>query len=143
MGTVALTNKNFEDYVSKDGILIIDWWAPWCGPCKVFAPVFDKAAERYPDITFAKVNTEDEPDLAGSFQINAVPTLMVFRDQILVFEQPGVLRAEQLDELLSKVKELDMNEVRKEVEEHEREHVHDADGDCCGGEHGHGHDHDA
>jgi thioredoxin 1 len=123
MALVALTKENFEEHVQKDGVLVVDWWAPWCGPCKVFAPIFEKAAERTPDVTFAKIDTDAEPELAGSFQISAVPTLMVFRDRVLVFEQAGVLRAEALDELVKQVKGLDMAEVRRNIEEQEKEHA--------------------
>ncbi len=123
MPTVTLTSKNFEEYVKQGGALVVDWWAPWCGPCKVFAPIFEQASDRMGDVTFAKINTDEEPDLAGSFQISAIPTLMVFRDQILIFEQAGVLRADALDELIGKVKALDMEEVRREVAKQEEAHA--------------------
>jgi thioredoxin 1 len=140
MPTVTLTDKNFEEQVSKGGVMIVDFWAPWCGPCKVFAPIFEQAAERHPDVTFAKVNTDEETDLAGSFQVTSIPTVMVFRDEVLVFEQPGLLRGEALDELIAQVKELDMAEVRKEIAEHEK--MHAAEGDaCCDHDHDEAHDH--
>jgi thioredoxin len=121
MSTVTLTTENFEEYVGKPGVLVIDWWAPWCGPCRAFAPIYEKAAEKYADVTFAKINTEDQPDLAGSFQIQAIPTLMVFREQVLVFARPGMLPAAALDELVEKVKALDMDEVRRATAEAETE----------------------
>src|SRR4051794_38322667 len=115
MSTVTLTAENFEEQVQKPGVLIIDWWAPWCGPCKAFAPIYEKASDQYTDVTFAKINTEDSPDLAASFQIQAIPTLMVFRDQVLVFARPGMIPAAALDELIGKVQALNMDEVRKQI----------------------------
>jgi len=120
MATVALTTDSFEEQVKKSGILVIDWWAPWCGPCRAFAPIYEKASETYPDVTFAKINTEDQPGLAGMFQIQAIPTLMVFREQILVFARPGMVPAAALDDLVEKVKALDMDEVRREIAEQEK-----------------------
>jgi thioredoxin len=128
MSTVTLNAQNFEEQVGKPGILIVDWWAPWCGPCRAFAPIYEKASEKYADITFGKINTEEEPDLAGSFQIQAIPTLMVFRDQVLVFARPGMVPAAALEELVDKVKALDMDEVRRTIAEAESEG--DADGDA-------------
>lgn len=120
MSTVALTADTFEEHVKKPGIMVIDWWAPWCGPCRAFAPIYEKASESYSDVTFAKINTEDEPGLAGQFQIQAIPTLMVFRDQILVFARPGMVPAAALDDLVQKVKGLDMDEVRRDIAEQEK-----------------------
>ena len=91
MPTLALTGDNFEQQVEEPGILLIDWWAPWCGPCRTFAPIYDQAAERYPDVVFGKINTEEQPELAGTFGIQSIPTLMVFRDQVLVFARPGMV----------------------------------------------------
>ncbi len=119
MSTVALTADTFEEHVKKLGILVIDWWAPWCGPCRAFAPIYEKAAEKYADVTFAKINTEEEPGLAGTFQIQAIPTLMVFRDQVLVFARPGMIPGAALDDLVEKVKALDMEQVRREIAEQE------------------------
>ena len=119
MATVALTAENFNQYVEKDGVLVIDWWAPWCGPCRTFGPIYDKASDKHTDVTFGKINTEEQPDLAGTFQIQAIPTLMVFRDQVLVFAQPGVVPAAALDDLISQVQGLDMDDVRKKIAEQE------------------------
>ncbi len=116
MGAVQITAKNFKDTIEKGGIVLLDWWAPWCGPCRAFAPVFEKAADSNPDITFGKINTEEEQDLSGAFEIRSIPTLMVFRDGILLFEQAGALPAAALEELISKVRALDMEDVRKQVE---------------------------
>jgi len=115
MATVALTAENFQQHVEKPGILIIDWWAPWCGPCRTFGPIYEKASERHSDAVFAKINTEDQPELAGTFGIQSIPTLMVFRDQILVFARPGMVPGEALDELIGKVKALDMDDVRQKI----------------------------
>lgn len=121
MATVALTTKNFNEYVEKDGVLVIDFWAPWCGPCRTFAPIYDAASEKHADIIFGKVNTEEQPELAGTFQIQAIPTLMVFRDQVLVFARPGMVPGAALDDLLSQVRGLDMDEVRKQIAQQEHE----------------------
>jgi thioredoxin 1 len=114
MLTVELTEKNFEATIGQ-GIVLIDWWAEWCGPCRAFAPVFEGAAERNPDIVFAKVDTEAQPGLAGGFGIAAIPTLMVFRDGILLFQRAGALPRAGLDDLIAHVRALDMDEVRRRV----------------------------
>jgi thioredoxin len=121
MATVALTAENFNEYVDRDGMLVIDWWAPWCGPCRTFGPIYDKASDQHADITFGKINTEEQPDLAGAFQIQAIPTLMVFRDRVLLFANPGMISGAALDELLGKVRALDMAEVRQRIAEQEAE----------------------
>jgi thioredoxin 1 len=113
--TVELNSESFRETVDRDGTVFLDWWAPWCGPCRSFAPIYEGVAAKNPDITFAKINTEEHPDLSGLFQIQAIPTLMVFRDGILLFAQAGALPATALEKLVEQVKALDMNEVRKEL----------------------------
>jgi len=112
MSTVALTEDTFEDTVARPGITLIDWWASWCGPCRMFAPVFQAASEKHPDITFGKVDTEDQRGLSAAARITSIPTLMAFRDGILVFSQPGALPAASLEKVILAVRELDMDETR-------------------------------
>jgi thioredoxin 1 len=115
MATKTLDDDNFDESV-KDGIALVDFWAPWCGPCRAFAPVFEKASEAHPDVTFAKVNTEDQPGLAGAFGIRAIPTLMAMRDGIIVYQHAGALPAHALKPLIDEIKSLDMLKVRADVE---------------------------
>ena len=115
MPITELTKDTFQQAIKEDNTLIIDFWAPWCGPCKQFAPTFEKAAESHPNIDFAKVNTEEQQELAGALGIRSIPTLMVFRERVMLFSQAGALSAGQLDELLEKVQAVDMEKVHQEI----------------------------
>ena len=116
MATVELTAENFNSTVSGDGLVLVDFWAAWCGPCRMFGPVFEKVSERHPDAVFGKVDTEAEPEVAAAFKIASIPTLMIIRDGIVLYAQPGALPEAALEELVTKAGELDMDEVRASIE---------------------------
>lgn len=115
MAIITMTKENLEETIEKNPTLLIDFWAPWCGPCRNFAPIFERASEKYPDLAFAKVNTDEQPELGGLFQIESIPTIMVFRDKIPIFAQAGALPANVLDDLIEQVKKVDMDDVRKKI----------------------------
>jgi thioredoxin 1 len=117
MSTLALTEENFEQTVTGSGITLVDWWASWCGPCRAFGPVFEAASEKHEDITFGKIDTEDQQGLAAAAQITSIPTLMAFRDGVLVFSKPGALPATSLEKLIDAVRDLDMEQVRNDIAE--------------------------
>jgi thioredoxin 1 len=115
MPVVELTKDNFEQTIKDNAFVIVDFWAPWCGPCRNFAPVYEKVSADHDDIVFAKINTEEEQELGAHFQIRSIPTLMIFRDQVIIFSQPGALPESSFRQLLGKAKELDMDEVRSQI----------------------------
>lgn len=117
MAVVELDTANFEQTIQNNAFVIVDFWAPWCGPCRSFAPVYEKVSEDFPDIVFAKLNTEQEQAIAGHFQIRSIPTLMIFREQIIIFSQAGALPEGSFRDLLTKAGELDMDDVRRKIEE--------------------------
>ncbi len=120
MAVLDLNQENFESTVLNNDFVIVDFWAPWCGPCRAFAPTFEAASEKHPDIVFAKVNTEEEQEIGASFQIRSIPTLMIFREKVIIYSQPGSMPASAFDELIAKVRELDMAQVHKEIAEEQQ-----------------------
>ena len=122
MATVELTQENFDEVVSSDGLVLVDFWAEWCGPCKMFGPVFEKSSEEHTDITFGKVDTEAQVELAQAFQISSIPTLMAVRDRVVLYSQPGALPAAALEDLIGQLRAVDMEEVRAQTAAHEAEH---------------------
>jgi len=117
MATQELTAENFESVVEGGGLVLIDFWAAWCGPCRMFGPVFERVSERYPDVVFGKVDTEAEPALAGGFNISSIPTLMIIRDKVVLYAQPGALPEQALEQLISQARDIDMDAVRAKIAE--------------------------
>ncbi|UOG93621.1 MAG: thioredoxin [Candidatus Thiothrix sulfatifontis] len=115
MATMEMTAQDFEETITTNDIVVIDFWAPWCGPCRSFAPIFEKVSDNHTDIVFAKVNTEEEQELAGHFQIRSIPTLMIFREQVILFAEAGMLSEPQLEQVIAKVRELDMAKVQADI----------------------------
>ncbi|TCC05805.1 thioredoxin [Kribbella soli] len=122
MATVELTQDNFNDVVGSDGLVLVDFWAEWCGPCKMFGPVFEKSSEQHGDITFGKVDTEAQGELAQAFQIRSIPTLMAVRDGVVLYSQAGALPAASLEDLIGQLRAVDMEEVKAQIAAHEAEH---------------------
>jgi thioredoxin len=126
MATVALTKENFESVVTGNDMVIVDFWAPWCGPCRAFAPTFEASSEKHTDVVFAKVNTEEEPELAGAFNIRSIPTLMFFREKVILYSEAGALPPPGLEQVIAEAKGVDMKDVHREIAER-------GDGDEKGG----------
>jgi thioredoxin 1 len=123
MASVELTKENFDEVVSGNDVVVVDFWAPWCGPCKGFAPVFEAASEKYQDVVFAKVNTDEQQELAGHFAIRSIPTIAVFREKVILFSQAGALPASGLESVVEQAKALDMTKVHEEIAAQEKEHA--------------------
>ncbi len=121
--TVEITSANFKQVTEKDGIVLLDWWAAWCGPCRAFAPTYEKVAQQHTDITFGKIDTEASQDLAGAFDIRSIPTLMILRDKVLLFSQAGALPEAALEDLIRQVRALDMDKVRAEIAAQEKQNA--------------------
>lgn len=121
MATEEITSQNFEETITQNDIVMIDFWAPWCGPCRSFAPIYEKVSENHPDIVFAKVNTEEEQELAAHFQIRSIPTLMIFREQVILFAQPGMVGEAALEQIISQVRDIDMAKVHADIAAQEKQ----------------------
>jgi len=121
VATIDITAQSFEETIENNDIVIVDFWAEWCGPCKSFSPIYEEVSEKHEGIVFGKIDTEAEQELAGHFQIRSIPTLMIFREQVVLFSQPGMLNAQQLEEVIGKVQEIDMKKVHEEIAQQEQE----------------------